>query len=55
MINHVISAIDAARVTRLRSAGVAEAALARRTRMAVVMQPWQRRQVPMLMAYKPFD
>ena len=55
MINHVFSAIDAARVARLRSAGVDEAALARRTRMAVVMQPWQRRQVPMLMAYKPFD
>ena len=55
MINHVFSAIDAARVARLRSAGVDEAALARRTRMAVVMQPWQRGQVPMLMAYKPFD
>jgi len=55
LINHVISAIDAARVARARSEGVDEAALARRTRMAVVMQPWQRRQVPMLMAYKPFD
>ena len=55
LINHVISAIDAARVARARSEGVDEAELARRTRMAVVMQPWQRRQVPMLMAYKPFD
>ena len=55
LINHVFSAIDAARVARARSEGMDEAALRRRTRMAFVMQPWQRGHVPMLMAYKPFD
>ena len=55
LINHVFSAIDAARVARARSEGVDEAALRRRTRVEMVMQPWQRGYVPMLMAYKPFD
>ena len=55
LINHVFSAIDAARVARARSQGVDAAALRRRTRVEMVMQPWQRGHVPMLMAYKPFD
>ncbi len=50
LINHVISAIDAARVARARAAGVDEAALRRRTRFALVVQ-----RVPMLVAYKPLD
>ena len=50
LINHVISAIDAARVARARAAGVDEAALRRRTRLALVVQ-----RVPMLVAYKPLD
>ena len=55
LINHVISAIDAARVARARAAGADEAALQRRTRLALVMQPWVRGRVPMLVAYKPLD
>ncbi len=55
LINHVISAIDAARVARGRAAGADEAALRRRTRFALVMQPWVQTRVPMLVAYKPLD
>lgn len=55
LINHVISAIDAARVARARAAGADEASLRRRTRLALVMQPWVRGRVPMLVAYKPLD
>ena len=55
LINHVISAIDAARVARARAEGADEAALRRRTRFALVMQPWVRARVPMLVAYKPLD
>ena len=50
LINHVISAIDAARVARARAAGADEAALRQRTRFALVVQ-----RVPMLVAYKPLD
>ena len=50
LINHVISAIDAARVARARAAGADEAALRRRTRLALVVQ-----RVPMLVAYKPLE
>ena len=55
LINHVLSALDAARVARARAAGADEAALQRRTRFALVMQPWVRSRVPMLVAYKPLD
>ena len=55
LINHVISAIDAARVARARATGADEAALRRRTRFALVMQPWTRGHVPMFVAYKPLD
>jgi len=55
LINHVLSALDAARVTRARAAGADEAALRQRTRFALVMQPWVRSRVPMLVAYKPLD
>ncbi|MYK41694.1 MAG: hypothetical protein F4049_15930 [Gemmatimonadetes bacterium] len=55
LINHVLSAIDAARVARVRAAGADEAALRGRTRLALVMQPWVQGRVPMLVAYKPLD
>ena len=55
LINHVISAIDAARVARARATGADEAALRRRTRFALVMQPWTWGHVPMFVAYKPLD
>lgn len=55
LVNHVFSAIDAARVARARSEGAGEASLAKRTRLAFVLHPWERGRVPMLMAYKPFD
>ena len=55
LINHVLSALDAARVARARAEGADEAALQRRTRFALVMQPWVRSRVPMLVAYKPLD
>ena len=54
MVNHVISAIDAARVARSKAAGATVQQLERRTRFAFVMHERNRRQVPMLMAYKPF-
>ena len=55
LVNHVISAIDASRVARARAAGADEASLQRRTRFALVMQPWVGSRVPMLVAYKPLD
>lgn len=50
LINHVLSAIDAARVARARVAGADEASLRRRTRLAFVVQG-----MPMLVAFKPLD
>ena len=56
LINHVISAIDAARVARARAEGADEAALRRRTRFCVGHAALDvRARVPMLMAYKPLD
>ena len=55
LINHVLSAIDAARVARARAVGADEASLQRRTSLALVMQPWVGGRVPMLVAYKPLD
>lgn len=55
LVNHVISAIDAARTARLRSQGADAARLERRVRFLVTMHPGSRGQVPMLMAFKPFD
>jgi hypothetical protein len=55
LVNHVISAIDAARTARARAAGADEEALARRARLLFTLHPGSRGQVPMLMAYKPFD
>lgn len=54
LVNHVISAIDAARTARARAAGADEEALERRTRLLFTLHPGRRGQVPMLMAYKPF-
>ena len=54
LVNHVISAIDAARVARSRAEGATAEAIERRTRFAFVMHGGQRTRVPMLMAYKPF-
>ena len=55
LVNHVISAIDAARTARARAGGADAAALERRTRLLFPLQPDGRRQTPMLMAYKLFD
>jgi hypothetical protein len=52
LVNHVFSAIDASRVARTRNSE--RASLERRTRFAFVYWPWDSRQVPMVMAYKPF-
>lgn len=54
LVNHVISAIDAARVARARSEGADEARLEKRTRFVFTMYPGGRGKVPMLTAYKPF-
>jgi hypothetical protein len=54
LVNHVISAIDAARVARARAEGVDEAVLDRRTRFMFSLYPGSRSQVPMVTAYKPF-
>jgi len=54
LVNHVISAIDAARVARLRSDGATAEAIERRTQFSFVLHQRQRTRVPMLMAYKPF-
>ena len=54
LVNHVFSAIDAARVARARSQGVDEAVLERRTRFLVGMQSGSRGSIPMLMAFKSF-
>ncbi|MGY8824811.1 MAG: hypothetical protein ACKVJG_12905 [Candidatus Latescibacterota bacterium] len=54
LVNHVISAIDAARVARSKADGATAEKLERRTRFAFVMHEGSRSQVPMLMAYKPF-
>lgn len=52
LVNHALSAIDAARAARLHGSGKA-AALEKRTRFALVLPP-ERRRPTMLMAYKPF-
>lgn len=54
LINHVLSAIDAARVARSSAQGADEARLERRTRFLFTVQQGARGQVPMVMAYKPF-
>ncbi len=53
LINHAISAIDAARVGA-RAQGADRARLERRSRFLVALQPGSRGRVPMLLAYKPF-
>ena len=55
LVNHVISAIDAARTARGRAQGVDPATLERRTRFLFTLHQGSRGEVPMLMAYKPFD
>ncbi|MEW6755812.1 MAG: hypothetical protein AB1505_33265 [Candidatus Latescibacterota bacterium] len=54
LVNHVISAIDAARTTRARAAGASAAELERRTRFLVALHPGMHGQVPMLVAYRTF-
>ena len=54
LVNHVLSAIDAARVARGRAGGASEAELAQRTRFLATVRPWGGGQVPMLLAAKPF-
>jgi len=55
LINHALSAIDAARTARLRAQGADQAAIDQRTRLAFTLWPGTRGQVPMLMAWRPFD
>ncbi len=55
MVNHIISAVDAARTAQARSAGVEEAVIERRTRVRVGMQPGVEGTVPMIFALKRFD
>ena len=54
MVNHVISAIDAARVARARSEGQSEASLSRRTRLAFGLGGTTGR-TPMLLAFRLVD
>ena len=54
MINHLLSAIDAARLGRGRSAGADAARLERRTRFVFSMHRGVRGEVPMVTAYRPF-
>ena len=54
MVNHVISAIDAARVVRARSEGQSEASLSRRTRLAFGLGGTTGR-TPMLLAFRLVD
>lgn len=55
LVNHVLSAIDAARVARARTEGASEAAIERRTRFALVLRgdPAYGRGMPMMVAYRP--
>lgn len=55
LVNHVLSAVDAARTAHAREAGVDEAVIERRTRLLVGMHAGARGTVPMLYALKPFD
>lgn len=55
LVNHALAAIDAARTARSRSRGADAAALERRIRFLFTWYPGSQGQVPMLMAYRPFD
>ncbi len=55
LVNHALSAIDAARTARARAAGADQAAIDRRTRFAFTFWPGPAGQVPMLLAFKPFE
>ena len=53
LVNHVISAIDAARVARAKAEGTAASNIALRTRFAVTTQSHDREFRPIFIAYKP--
>ena len=53
LVNHVISAIDAARVARAKAAGTAASNIALRTRFAVTTQSHHKEFRPIFIAYKP--
>lgn len=55
LVNHVLSAIDAARSARNLAAGQSPQKVARRTRFIFAFHQGSRSKVPMLYAYKPFD
>lgn len=55
LINHALSAIDAARTARQRARGVDQAAIDRRTRFVFTLHPGSNGEVPMLLAVRPFD
>lgn len=54
LVNHVISAIDAARVARARNEGLDEAIIDRRTRFGVALGGTSGT-TPLFMAYRPFE
>ena len=54
MLNHIFSAIDAARLGRMRSSSEQASHLERRTRFAATIYQGSRSRLPMVIAYKPF-
>jgi len=55
LVNHVLSAIDAARTARAAARGVPMAVIERRTRLVAELRPGTRGALPVLRAYRPFD
>ena len=53
LVNHILSAIDAARVARAKAEGVVHSNINLRTRFALTMQGHRRGGHPMVFAYKP--
>ena len=54
MLNHIFSAIDAARIARRQAGGEPSARLERRTRLLATIYQGSRGRIPMVVAYKPF-
>ena len=54
MLNHIFSAIDAARIGRTQSGSEQASDIERRTRFAATIYQGSRSRVPMVVAYKPF-
>jgi hypothetical protein len=54
MLNHIFSAIDAARIARRQDGSEQTSSMDRRTRFAATIYQGSRSRVPMVVAYKPF-